>query len=262
MMSNLQKRILLVEGDDDKHFVKNFCCRRLSKKLVCKFADENEENNSNNDNDNDNDNSNSVLYIDSRSRKEGGIKNMIGDMPLKIKETGREAVGILADANGYSLDSCEHPWQRIKTKLEEVLTLEERLPGKPCQKGLILPNVTPKQKPKSTIRIGVWLMPDNESNGELENFFASLIDENNLLWTCAKEYINQCIESMEWADNQRGGFDTGKPYKISKAEVYAWLATRKKPGKMGAAISQDHGFNFDSELAQRFALWLEELFCF
>ena len=149
-MSNLQKRILLVEGDDDKHFVKNFCCRRLSEKLVCKFADEDEENNSNNDNDN----SKSVLYIDSRSRKEGGIKNMIDDISLKIKQAGRrEAVGILADANGYNLVSCEHPWQRIKTKLEEVLTLEERLPGIPCQEGLILPNVTPKQKPKSTLRI-------------------------------------------------------------------------------------------------------------
>ena len=256
-MSNLQKRILLVEGDDDKHFVKNFCSSRLSEKLVCKFADEDEENNSNNDN------SKSVLYIDSRSRKEGGIKNMIDDISLKIKQAGRrEAVGILADANGYSLDSCEHPWQRIKTKLEEVLTLEEVLPGTPCQEGLILPNVTPKQKPKSTLRIGVWLMPDNKSNGELENFFADLIAENNPLWTHAKEYINQCIKLMEQPDNQRGGFDTGKPYKISKAEVYAWLAIRKKPGKMGAAISQDHGLNFDSELAQRFALWLEELFCF
>ena len=260
-MSNLQNRILLVEGDDDKHFVKNFvenfCRRRLSEKLACKFADEDEENNSNNDNDN----SRSVLYIDSRSRKKGGIKNMIDDISLKIKEDGREAVGILADANGYSLDSCKHPWQKIKTKLEEVLTLEEHLPERPCQEGLIRRNITPKQKPKSTLCIGVWLMPDNQSKGELENFFARLIHENNPTWARANEYINQCIESMEQADNQRGGFDTGKPYKVSKSKVYAWLATRKKPGKMAAAISEGHGLDFDSELAQRFARWLEKLFC-
>lgn len=259
-MSNLQKRILLVEGNDDKHFVKhfveNFCRRRLSEKLVCKFADEDEENNSNNDN------SRPVLYVDSRSRKKGGIKNMIDDISLKIKEDGREAVGILADANGYSLDSCKHPWQKIKTKLDEVLTLDKPLPERPCQEGLIRRNITPKQKPKSTLCIGVWLMPDNQSNGELENFFARLIDEKNLTWARAKEYINQYVESIEQMGNQQDGFDTGKPYKVSKAKVYAWLATRKKPGKIGAAISKGHGLDFDSELAQRFARWLEKLFCF
>lgn len=256
-MSNLQERILLVEGDDDKHFVKNFCCRdeKLSEKLVCKFTDDNEE-----DNDGDCDGSTQILYIDSRSRQTSGITNMIEDISLKIKETGREAVGILADANGYSLNSDKHPWRRIKTKLEEVLDLEDVLSEQPYQKGLILPNVTLKKKPKSTLHVGVWLMPDNGSSGELENFFAGLIHEDNSTWTRAKEYINQYI--MEQTENRPGGFDMKKPYKVSKAEVYAWLATRKKPGKMGAAISAGHGLDFDSELAQRFARWLEGLFCF
>ena len=258
-MSNLQERILLVEGDDDKHFVKNFCCRdeKLSKKLVCEFTDDNEE-----DNDGDCGGSTQILYIDSRSRQTSGVTNMIKDISLKIKEAGREAVGILADANGYSLNSDKHPWRRIKTKLEEVLDLEDVLPERPCEEGLILPNVKLKKKPKSTLHVGVWLMPDNGSSGELENFFAGLIPKDNPTWELAKEYISQYMESMEQTETRQGGFDTKKPYKISKAQVYAWLATRKKPGKMGATISAGHGLDFNSELAQRFARWLEDLFCF
>ena len=30
---------------------------------------------------------------------------------------------------------------------------------------------------------------------------------------------------------------------------------------MGAAISNSHGLDFDTELAQRFSRWLEDLFC-
>ena len=102
-------------------------------------------------------------------------------------------------------------------------------------------------------------MPDNESPGELENFFARLICDENRNWSHAKEYISRYMNLA--GQHQQGGFDTQKPYKVSKAEVYAWLATRKKPGKMGAAISKGHGLDFDTELAQRFARWLENLFC-
>lgn len=228
-MSNLQNRILLVEGDDDKHFVKNFCCKMLSNQLVCKFTDDDNENDSI-----------PIFYIPDRSRQEGGVDNMIETISTEIKEPGREVVGILADANGENFDSREHPWQKIKSKLEEVLDFKEVLPELPCQKGLIRRNVKPKQKPKSTLHVGVWLMPDNGSSGELENFFAGLI-EGNRTWKLAKEYVNQYMESTKQLENLQSGFDTEKPYKVSKAEVYAWLATRKK---------------------QRFARWLEELFCF
>ena len=251
-MSNLQNRILLVEGNDDKHFVKNFCCKKLSNKLVCKFTDD----------DNGSDNSIPILYIPDRSRQEGGVDNMIETISTEIKKPGREVVGILADANGENFDSREHPWQKIKSKLEEVLDFKEVLPKLPCQKGLIRRNIKPKQKPKSTLHVGVWLMPDNGSSGELENFFAGLIPEGNPTWKLAKEYVSQYMESMGQTETRQGGFDTEKPYKISKAQVYAWLATRKKPGKMGATISAGHGLDFDSELAQRFARWLEDLFCF
>ena len=253
-MSNF-KRVLLVEGDDDKHFVKNFCCKILSNKLVCKLIDE--------DNIDNNNDSKSVFYIDSGSRQESGVSNMIKKISPQVKEIGKESLGIIADANGQDFDSPEHPWQKIKSKLEEVLNLGDvNLPERPCRKGLILRNVMLKEGPTSTFHVGVWLMPDNKSSGELEKFFAGLIPKDNPTWELAEDYIRQYMESMGQTETRQGGFDMKKPYKVSKAEVYAWLATRKKPGRMGAAISQGDGLDFNSELAQDFARWLEELFCF
>ena len=253
---NPPKRILLVEGNDDKYFVESFCNEILNPKLICKIIDEsNSKYNDHNDK--------TVFYVDGGKRKTSGLDNMIKRAMEELIVEGRKVVGIIADANGQDFDNPEHPWQKIKSKLEEVLNLEDvNLPERPCKTGLILPNITPKENPKSTLHVGVWLMPDNESSGELENFFAGLISESNPTWTLAKEYISQYMESMEQTEARQGGFDMEKSYKVSKAEVYAWLAIRKKPGKMGAAISQGYGLNFESELAQNFARWLEELFCF
>ena len=251
---NPPKRILFVEGYDDKHFVKNFCDKILDEKLICNFRNESSSRY-------DNHNSRSVFHVDSGDRTTGGLNQMIDRAMEEITQQDREALGIIADANGLEPDNANHSWKLIKTRLEENLedvTLPERLP----KEGLILPKVASKESPLSTLRVGIWLMPDNQSSGELENFFAGLIQEDNATWKLARKYICQYIESMKQTENQQGGFDVGKPYKASKAKVYAWLATRKKPGKMGAAISAGHGLDFDSELAQRFARWLEDLFCF
>ena len=246
------KRILLVEGYDDKHFVRNFCDKVLGERLSCKFCDENGRRHNNY-------NGRSVFYVDSGDRKTGGLNQMIDRAMQEIKQQGREALGIIADANGLEPDDDNHPWRLIKIRLKENLE-DVTLPEQLSREGLILPDVASKESPRSTLRLGIWLMPDNESKGELENFFMRLIHQDNSTWNHAEEYINQY--TMEQAENRQGGFDVEKPYKVSKAKVYAWLATRKKPGKMAAAISANHGLDLNSELAQRFAQWLEKLFCF
>ena len=253
---NPPKRILLVEGHDDKHFVKNFCDKILADRLICNF------NNENNSRRNEHDGK-SIFHVDSGDRKTGGLDNMIRRAMEELTVEGREALGIIADANGHDFDRHEYSWQKIKNKLEEALYLDINLPERPCKEGLILPNVRPKEKPTSTLHhVGVWLMPDNQSSGELENFFARLISESNPTWNLARKYVSEYIELMRHLEDPQGGFDMEKSYKVSKAEVYAWLATRKKPGKMGAVVSRGDGLDFNSELAQDFARWLEELFCF
>lgn len=43
-----------------------------------------------------------------------------------------------------------------------------------------------------------------------------------------------------------------------KARVYAWLATRRKPGLIGKAVAEE--LELDGEVVGRFLAWLRELF--
>ena len=38
-------------------------------------------------------------------------------------------------------------------------------------------------------RVGVWLMPDNESAGELEDFVARMIPGDDPVWPLSESYI-------------------------------------------------------------------------
>ena len=98
-------------------------------------------------------------------------------------------------------------------------------------------------------RVGVWLMPDNDSPGELEDFFASMIPPSDPVWPLSKAYIDNIpIEHRRFAQR-----------KIRRAKVHAWLATRERPRPMGSAI--DAG-DLDTNAANglKFQAWLRELF--
>ena len=40
-------------------------------------------------------------------------------------------------------------------------------------------------------RVGIWLMPDNASTGELEDFVMQLIPEDDSVWPLSKQYIGE-----------------------------------------------------------------------
>ena len=95
-------------------------------------------------------------------------------------------------------------------------------------------------------RVGVWLMPDSESEGQLENFVAAMIPENDIVWPLAQNYIESIPESHQ-------------PAPLIKAQVHAWLAARSKPRPMGTAIKAGD-FDTMASLATRFVDWFERLF--
>ena len=98
-------------------------------------------------------------------------------------------------------------------------------------------------------RVGVWLMPDNASAGELENFIQKLVPADDPVWPRAQRYI----DDIPAADRK---FATGKTL---RAEIHAWLATRADPRKMGAAIGAGD-LNATDPLARQFVGWLRRLF--
>ena len=96
-------------------------------------------------------------------------------------------------------------------------------------------------------RVGVWLMPDNRSAGELEDFILRLMPAGDAIWPRARRYI----DDIPAADRK---FATGKTL---RAEIHAWLATRAAPRKMGAAIGAGD-LNITDPLASQFVGWLRQ----
>lgn len=166
-----------------------------------------------------------------------GIDNLIPAIGPELKAPGRLAVGILADAN----DDPDARWQSIADRLRRVGI---EAPAGPSSTGVVVPAGR-----AGGPRVGVWLMPDNGSRGELEDFVEKLIPEDDPVWPLADRYVRGISP-----DARRF-----KPGKITRAKIHAWLATRAEPRKMGAAIAVGD-LDATAPPATRFAEWLRTVF--
>ena len=98
-------------------------------------------------------------------------------------------------------------------------------------------------------RIGIWVMPNNASNGELEDFLVTMLPDSDPVWPRAVAYIDGIPER----DRK---FKEGKAL---RAQLHAWLATRKEPRPSGRAILAGD-LRVDGILAGKFVDWLRRLF--
>ena len=166
-------------------------------------------------------------------KDKGGIDNLLASIGPEVKASGRMAVGILPDAN----DNPAARWDALRNRLaDQRLDLPER----PDPNGTVI---------DGSPRIGVWLWPDNQEPGELENFVEAMIPHNDGVWPLAQAYVDG-IPAVE---------RRFRPGKMLKAQLHAWLATRSTPGRMGGAIGMGE-LEVDGALAESFADWLRRLF--
>ena len=170
-----------------------------------------------------------------RIRKKGSVNELLRGIPGEVLAEGRTVVGILVDAN----DNLQARWQAVSDRLRGV---DITLPACPEPNGTI---VDFDGRP----RVGVWLMPDNISPGELEDFVASLIPAQDPVWPLSEGYIDGIPE----VDRK---FKQGK---VLRAKVHAWLASRSSPRRMGTAIGA-RDLNVELPECRRFVNWLRELF--
>ena len=98
-------------------------------------------------------------------------------------------------------------------------------------------------------RVGVWLMPDNQSPGELEDFVAQMIPDGDPVWPLSQDYI----DGIPVSDRK---FAHGKTL---RAKIHAWLAAREDPRQMGLAI-RARDLDIGGDLCTRFTAWLDMLF--
>lgn len=195
-----------------------------------------------------NDDKNVVIHLSARSGldqnfkiiEKDGREPLLESIVIEARTPGRKNLGILLDADD-DVDAC---WQAVKyrldrLRLEDQLELSE-LPEQPDPTGTII---------EGPLRIGIWLMPDNCSSGELEDFVETLIPSIDPVWSLSKAYIEGIPPNVR-------KFTYGK---IKRAKVHAWLATRERPRPMGQAI-KTRDLDIEVASASAFASWLRELF--
>ena len=207
--SDSHPRVLLVEGPDDKHVVIHLSERS-----------ELEQN----------------FWI---IEKEGKDK-LVDSIVLEARTPGRTVLGIVLDAN----DNPDARWQALTDRLnrlrqEDHFDLPE-LPSRPEPRGTII---------EGRLRIGIWLMPDNLSTGELEDFIGSMIPPGDPVWPLSQAYIDGIPP-----DDRK--FSPGK---IQRAKVHAWLAAREAPRPMGLAIKA-RDLHTNAANTTTFVEWLRKLF--
>ncbi len=168
----------------------------------------------------------------------GSINELLKSIPLEILVEGRTTVGIIVDAN----DDLRSRWQSVTDRLRAA-SIEP--PPRPSSNRTIIESRPQEGKP----RVGVWLMPDNETPGESEDFIADMIPSGDPVWPRSNQYINGIPE----------GDREFKEGKILRAKVHAWLATREDPRPMGLAIKAGD-LDTGAQNCQRFLGWLRRLF--
>ena len=169
------------------------------------------------------------FHIDNK----GGFPQLKDSIGPEIKVAGRTHLGILVDAN----DNFNARWQSVANHLRQA---DVNPPTHTAQTGTVVAGQP---------RVGIWLMPNNGSPGELEDFIRQLIPAGDPVWPRAQRYIDGIPE----ADRR---FATGK---VLRAKIHAWLATRAEPRKMGGAIGVGD-LNAMDPLARQFIDWLRWVF--
>ena len=163
----------------------------------------------------------------------GGIDPLLNAIEAEVRAPSRQIVGILVDAN----DSLKNRWMAVASQLHKADIVA---PEEPDPAGTII---------DSTPRVGIWLMPNNQESGELEDFVAGMIPANDAVWPLSKKYVNDIPDDAR----------KFRPGKTLRAKVHSWLATREEPRKMGAAIGAGD-LNVTAPEAVRFVKWLQRLF--
>ena len=183
---------LLVEGNDDQHVVWALC----DKHNVPETFD----------------------VIDCES-----VDNVLKSFEVRLRlAVNNSRIGIVMDAD-----------TNLKSRWDSFVSILKRTEKYDCdaltlpKDGLVL-EPTNKTYPK----VGIWLMPDNNQNGMLEDFMAALAAPDDELMKKSEDVLT---------DLETEGIQKYKPVHRSKAKIHTYLAWQDVPDRpMGRAITAKH----------------------
>jgi hypothetical protein len=166
----------------------------------------------------------------------GGIEHLFENIPVRFKESGVTTIGIIIDAD---VDITIR-WNTLKTVLSKT--------------GFTVPNVFPKTGlilQNNDQKVGVWIMPDNKTNGILEDFISFLVPEDDRLLPVVDATLYEIEEKQ---------LNKYSAIHKSKARIHTWLAWQEEPGTpLGLSITKRY-LTTDKTTCKNLINWLIELF--
>jgi hypothetical protein len=98
--------------------------------------------------------------------------------------------------------------------------------------------------------IGLWLMPDHQSDGMLEDLIKQTVYGDRQL--SLLQTATTCLEQLP--------ITLFQPHHHTKATVYSWLAWQTRPGQALVSTINANLINLHSPEMQAFFQWLREVF--
>ena len=173
-------------------------------------------------------------------KPQGSVEKLLENFPVRLKESEIEILGVVLDAD----TDLTGRWDALTHRLKRAGYTG--VPVQPATNGTIL------CPPANTLlpRFGVWVMPDNQSKGILEDFLRFLVPGGSRLF----EHVKSSVAAIPESERRFG--QLAEP----KAIIHTWLAWQQEPGKpLGIAITAKF---LDPNVAQVDVLvaWLKQLF--
>ncbi|WP_417910588.1 DUF3226 domain-containing protein [Candidatus Electronema sp. PJ] len=210
----VQTKLLLVEGEEDKRVIP-----QLVEANGVKWGEKKEE---------------WIVEI----KPLGSVEKLLDKEEINIQIKTREnlkIIGIILDADDCPADR----WQSIRNCLIEIYPdIPQQLPAT----GLIHPG---------EVKLGIWMMPDNQQRGMLETFLQVLLPEGGeALWDFSQQ-------SCQQAKAQGACF---KDCHSDKAKIHTWLAWQNPPGRQIHQAIMERILSPASPQAAVFMQWFRKLF--
>lgn len=170
-----------------------------------------------------------------------GVESLL--RPRAIRTEARDSavstLGIIVDADA----DPSARWRALRRRCLEHEEYADQIPEMPPPGGLILDDVRP--------RLGIWLMPDNVIDGDLERFSSLLVrDVHEPLWDFAKQAVHQAkiLHGAPYGDGE-----------AHKANIYTYLAWQNDPRKQLHEALRDEVLDPRSPQSATFVDWFVRL---
>lgn len=207
----MPKAELLVEGKDEKHVIKNLCRHKRIDAAAFTVVDLDQEEGA------------------------GGVERLLSEIEIRVKAAvDGDRLAIVVDAD----DDFHARWAQLRDRLARELG-EEAVPKSPSPQGTLID----ADDGVRSIRVGIWIMPDDAATGMLEDFLATLVPPDLApLLGCVDVFLEAASRHVT--------------FPIAKARIHAYLAVQPKPGRpLGLALTFRY-LAIDSPIAVSFVDWL------